>query len=198
MKIDRVVIAGEDRAHGDFLRRYCRQVGWTVVDEQFAPRGAGAASDWVIRTFPDRLEEVRGGGYPGLALLTAIDGDNRGRARRLSALADACATRGLRPLKEDDSAAILVPCWCIETWALFFESGTALAEDDKGAKSKAKRLFRPPHPGFAAPGVPRADAPRVWKPGPLAALVSGFASTASHASLPALDASRVAVRRLQV
>ena len=194
MSWDRVVLLYEDRAHGDFLRSLCRAQGLKVVAEHAAPKGRGAASDWVIRQLPERLIELRTGEYAGLGLLVAVDGDNRGRAARLTMMNYACASCGQDGLDGRDPVAVLVPTWSIDTWALFFCKDIVIPEHEP-SKSRGRKLFRPPHRAWRAPGVPVEDAPRIWKTTHLAALTRGFLSDRSDPRLPSLEASREDLRR---
>lgn len=193
MTWERVVLLGEDMAHRGFLVRLCREVGWRVALEDIAPRGTGSGSDYVIHRFPEHLQGVRAG-YPRLGLLVAIDGDDRGRDRRLAALRHQCEEQGLEPRGNLDAVAILVPVWSVDTWALFFSRGVVVRENEK-AKGKARSMFGPAHRGFLAPGTPVEDAPRPWKERPLAALAEGFLSDRSHPDLPSIDLSRADFRR---
>ena len=143
----------------------------------------------MIAAFAERLSEIVGGGYPGLGLLAAVDGDNLGCEQRLAALARACVERKVAPRRPQDPVAVLIPTWSLDTWAVFLCKNKVVPEDRK-AKRAAASLYRPLHPAYLAPGVPREDAPRGWRSGALAALVTGFLDGPSHDDLPSLDAAR--------
>ncbi|MCK6505654.1 hypothetical protein L6R53_20030 [Myxococcota bacterium] len=89
---------------------------------------------------------------------------------------------------------LLIPTWSIDTWGLLFCKGKALGEK-ASVKHKARSLFRPPHRGFRAPGVPTEDAPRVWKPTHLHVLLTGFLSDQSHPDHPSVDLARADLAR---
>lgn len=190
MTWDRVMLLCEDRAHLEFLEGVCEACGWSVVgDPEVQPKGKGAASGWVIKRLPDRLRELRSGAYPGLGLLVAVDGDNRGRVNRLGAIRLECERQGVSVLDPSDAVALLVPTWSIETWALFFCKGVVVPEN-RQSKLKAVRLFRK-----APKGLVPDDVPRGWKPDHLERLLTGFLGVDSHPELPSIDASRAEIAR---
>ena len=189
---DRVVLLGEDRAHREFLLELSVRAGWEVVDENFAPPGEGAASQWVLARFDELAREITDGSDPGLKLVVIIDGDGVRWAARRQELLKHCTV----PIPANAPLAFLVPAWSIDTWALFFHKDLVLDEDQK-SKPKAKNLYRSmPHKALA-PGVPQALPPPGWKPSVLAALVNGFLGDKFHGSLPSLAASREHFRRIR-
>ena len=181
MSWDRVILVGEDQAHREFLEGVCANLGWRVSQRHFAPKGKGDASDWVLGQLPERLQELQ---YPGLGLVVAVDGDNKGRAKRLNQITQKCADHDLPPLGSTIPVAILVPTWSIDTWALFFHKGRIISEA-KASKLKAKNLFTQKPPGMEADSFTKS-----WKADPLKKLVEGFLGTQSHPQLPSLDSSR--------
>lgn len=96
------------------------------------------------------------------------------------------------PVNPQDRAAVLVPTWSIDTWALFFFKDLVIPEDTR-SKPRSKALYFQPA-GFTSPGTPIDDAPRLFKPKPLGALVSGFLSDRGHPEIPSLDSSRQDLR----
>lgn len=183
----------EDHAHLGFLQGICRQRGWRVVDLDLAPKGDGAASAYVLRRFPEHLDAVRCGDE-GLGLLVAIDGDRVGPEGRAQGLARACVEEGRAPRQPADPLVLFVPTWSIDTWGLVFCRGETPGEG-ASVKPRARRLFQKPHRGFLAPGVPAEDAPRVWKPPHLKALLAGFLSGSTHPAHPSVDLARAELAR---
>lgn len=183
MTVDRVVLVGEDRAHIDFLRELASRKAWRIVDQHSAPRGRGAASGWVVRFLRNDCPPAS----PGLGLLAMIDGDNHGFIGRTTTL----------PLVTV-RCAVLIPSWSIDTWLLAFapKDPRTLAEHDKTAKRKARRLFAKPHPGFLAPGADAHGAPRNIRLDARRAAVEGFLTDRWEEELPSLGASRRALARI--
>ena len=188
----RVVLLGEDRAHRQFLTRLCERSGWRIEDEQFAPPGEDSASGWVLARFRDLVAQIDR--YPDLALLTCIDGDGKDYVERRRQL----VRRLGRPWPA--AHALLVPCWAIDTWALFFADEVVLGErgeEAKKAKQRAAHVFRRRASGTLAPGVPRdRPAPPAFRPEALVSIVEGFLGPSRHAELPSLDRSRASFRKL--
>ena len=185
----RAVLLCEDVAHEGFLKGLARAQGWAVADAHVAPSGRGAASGWVLRQLPQRLQELRAMAADDLVLVVAVDGDNVGVAGRDQGAHKALADASVAPIGAADPLVLLVPTWSVDTWAVYFCRDRVVYEG-KSAKSQAKGLFMAPHPGFRAPGVPAEDAPRFWRPADLKSLVEGFLGDDSPAALPSLAEAR--------
>ena len=117
----RVRLLCEDRRAERFLRTLCQRFGVKVLEIVIAPKGRGAASDWVLAQYPRLTRQHRSQKFQrNLGLLVHIDGDAAGVQARKSAL-DASLAASNPPLghrKHDEPVAIFVPTWCIETWLL--------------------------------------------------------------------------------
>ena len=113
----RVRILCEDRNTERFLRRLCDRFDVEVLRVALQPAGEGAASAWVRRQYVDNVVWLRSRSYQqGLGLLVGIDGDNRGRLRRLRELEDALRSAEQPPRSASEPIAIFTPTWSIETW----------------------------------------------------------------------------------
>ncbi len=53
-----------------------------------------------------------------------IDGDAEGVDARLKILENTCQEHGIDARKDNESVAIFVPTWCIETWFAYLEGQT--------------------------------------------------------------------------
>ena len=103
----------EDRAQEQFARELLTHLGAPRKKISFnvAPRGRGAASDWVLeqyRVVRHRARAVRNS-QPHLGFLVVIDGDDAGCAKRKVQLD---AKGG--PRDKGDRIAQWVPTWSIE------------------------------------------------------------------------------------
>jgi hypothetical protein len=114
----RFYVVCEDRAHEQFLRGLLEGRGlvsnWArEVRSLVAPKGRGAASQFVLREFPEVVNTRRSKSFQqSLGVLGMIDGDNLGSARHRQLL------ESLDPARATgERIAVLVPTWSIETWA---------------------------------------------------------------------------------
>lgn len=117
MAADRVWIWCEDWRQERFVR--------TLLTERFhidkrrvrffpAPVSK-CASQWVIKQAPMVFAKARATRHQaGLAFMLIVDGDDRGRADRMSSLFG-----GSRARPDDDRIVACIPCWNIETWLLW-------------------------------------------------------------------------------
>jgi hypothetical protein len=142
----------EDRAHEQFLRGLLEGKGlvsnWArEVRCLVAPKGRGAASQFVLREFPEVVKTRRSKSFQqSLGVLGMIDGDHVGSARQRQLLESLDPARAT-----DERIAVLVPTWSIETWAKALD-GKAVDEttdlkgftrDDRGLRD-AGRSWEPP------------------------------------------------------
>jgi hypothetical protein len=71
-------------------------------------------------------------------LIVMRDGDAQGVDARIKELMAACQAQGVEPRKDDDTVAIFIPTWNIETW-LAYLGGTDVDEGERNYP----RLARP-------------------------------------------------------
>ncbi len=126
----RLILLCEDRRTERFLRRLCERYNAKVQDVVVAPAGKQDASEWVKRQYPDLAAKWRSKNYQKtLGLLVAIDGDNHGVAARHSELDAELERREMRRRTAQESIALFVPTWSIETWLALLCGKTGLVED---------------------------------------------------------------------
>lgn len=135
----RVVILCEDQQHEVFLRRFFKNMGWTLRDLRRVPSppGQGSAEQFVRERFPLELKGLRSKGGEQVYLVVMVDGDARGIAARRDSLNAACEQQGIPPPRDTDRVLICVPTWNIEAW-LAYLGGEAVDE----TKSNYPRLDR--------------------------------------------------------
>jgi hypothetical protein len=138
----------EDRAHEQFLRGLLEGKGLVTnwareVRSTVAPKGQGAASQFVKQQFPEVVRVRRSKAFQqGLAVITMVDGDNIGGGRARELLSSLQPERGA-----SERVAVLVPTWSIETWVLALcgevvdeaTSHKSLAPDEKGLRMAAEQ-----------------------------------------------------------
>ena len=100
-----------------FTRLGTRVLGSPPEHVEKAPNGMGAASDWVIKRYPELMRRypLR---YPNenVALVVAVDGDNQGHRRRKLRFDEELSQRNMNPREERERVAICLPTWSVETW----------------------------------------------------------------------------------
>ena len=136
-----LVLVCEDRQHETFVRRFLKKAGWSArcLRVEIAPRGRGAADQFVRERFPKELRAYRTHRHRvARGLVVMVDGDQQGVAGRHNELARACEGEGVQPRKPDEQVAIIVPTWNIETWFAYLEGEGV----DEGRKDYP-RLNRP-------------------------------------------------------
>jgi hypothetical protein len=113
----RVEIVCEDSEHEAFARRLFERwyrVGRRRIHFTKAPKGQGAASQWVTKQFPDFARRARANRHQArLGFLAITDGDSVGFAERKTEL----LRHAVR--ESDDRIAMWIPTWEIETWVLW-------------------------------------------------------------------------------
>jgi len=121
-----LVILCEDTQHEAFVRRFLRKKGWSTrrLRVEKAPGGHGSGEQFVRERFPRELQEFRKKRHIAQALIVMIDGDASGVHARLEALMNACSAHGVDTRQDDESVAVFVPTWCIETWFAYLDGET--------------------------------------------------------------------------
>lgn len=133
----RVEIVCEDRRTERFLRRLCERFGVRVLRVEVAPSGRGSAVEWVSRRYPDDVRRRRSRSFQRfLGLLIAVDGDGAGVTRRKAEFAARLEEDGVAPRGADESVALFVPTWSIETW-LAALCGAPGVDEDRPLKNAA-------------------------------------------------------------
>ncbi len=146
------VVICEDQQHEVFVRRFLKAMGLIASIHQLrvepSPRGRGAAERFVREQYVDELKAVRST-HVATTLLVVVDGDAAGVNERLRQLDEACSRQGVPTRSPEDSVAVFVPTWNIETWLAYLDGETV----DESRKDY-RRLARPgdcqPHVGVLA------------------------------------------------
>lgn len=118
----RIEVLCEDTEHETFARRFFER--WHGIDRRRvrvtkAPKGQGAASQWVAAQFADFARRARASNYQRrLGFLVIIDGDNLGSDGRKRDL------EGHALRDPDVRIAIWAPTWEVETWVLWLTQTT--------------------------------------------------------------------------
>lgn len=138
MRSVQLVILCEDTQHEAFCRRFLSANGWSVraIRVEKAPRGRGAAEQFVRQRFPRELKAHRSRPV-SQALVVMIDGDAHGVEARLQKLDEACRNSGVEVRGPGARVALFVPTWNIETWLAYLDGETV---DE--ARSNYPRLTR--------------------------------------------------------
>lgn len=108
----------EDRTHERFFTRLGERLFHSppkLVER--APKGTGAASNWVLKRFPEMMRKYPRR-YPNenVALVVAVDGDNEGSRKRRARFDNELVLREMEPKRSTERVALCVPTWSIETW----------------------------------------------------------------------------------
>lgn len=127
------VLICEDRQHEAFARRFLREMD--IVKDLYqlrverSPSGRGAAEKFVEEEYVKELVACR---WPHVAstLLVLTDGDALGVDGRLRRLDEACRRQKVAARSLEDSAAVFIPSWNIETWLAYLD-GEAVDESRK-------------------------------------------------------------------
>lgn len=113
-----MVLVCEDKQHHVFVRRFLKQMRWSVnqLRIESAPTGRGAADHFVKARHVKELKALR----QGVALLTMLDGDAQGLNHRLRELDAVRGETGLSP-PDHNQVFVFVPTWKIETWLRYLD-----------------------------------------------------------------------------
>ncbi len=110
----------EDREMRSFFSRLGELVFGRRPDRiHVAPKGEGAAEDWVRKQYPSLAKTYRQFRHQNVALLVAIDGDRAGVTRRKRELDEALVKASMSRRTSDEAIAVCVPTWSIETWIVW-------------------------------------------------------------------------------
>lgn len=127
------VLLCEDRQHEAFVRRFLKAAGVVtnprmLYVEPF-PCGFGAADKFVEEAYVTELDACRRS-HVATTLLVVTDGDAAGVSGRLRRLDAACKRQNVAARSSEDSVAVFVPTWNIETWLAYLD-GETVEEDRK-------------------------------------------------------------------
>lgn len=157
MAIDRKKLRGKVLAEGRrderFFRVLLEHLGLRIENVRFetAPSGRGDAKAWVRAQYVAQVELLRRKRHQRLFLLAVRDGDEVGFVARKTDLDNSA------PRRDDESIAIPVPTWSIETWILALLGDESIEED-----ASRKLDFEKRYPGRAE-GQALRDAARAWR-----------------------------------
>ena len=179
----RITLLCEDRLQEQFFVTVCEEQGWQVIDRHVAPRGHGAASQWVREQFSERVMYHRRWPREQRALLVGIDGDNMGVSDRNTELDAKLRATGEQGRRMDEAIALLVPTWSIETWILFLHDGQVVPENQPSKEHLPARYKADKERGTLKSEVIR-QVRVAWTRGD------------SHPDLPSLEGGRAEVTRL--
>ncbi|HYO65769.1 MAG TPA: hypothetical protein VEU33_06770 [Archangium sp.] len=166
-----------------FFVAVCEEQSWQVVDRHVAPRGHGAASQWVREQFSERVMYHRRWPREQRALLVGIDGDNMGVSERQLELDMKLRAHGEHDRRMDEAIALLVPTWSMETWLLFLHHGQVVPENQK-----SKGLMPAKYKADKERGTLKSEVIRQVR--------AGWTRGDRHPDLPSLDDGRSEVARL--
>lgn len=115
-----VTILCEDIRTGHFARAYLDLRGFNPrkIRFKFSPKGKGAGEQFVREQLPNQLKAQRSNGYES-RLLVITDADNKTVRERCNQLDGEIQTQGVSPIRSDESVAVFVPKWSIESWLLY-------------------------------------------------------------------------------
>lgn len=123
-----IVLLCEDTQHEVFARRFLVAAGLgdpRRLRVEKAPRGHGAAEQFVRQRFPSELvEHRRTAASMAQVLIVILDGDNVGVDGRQTALDQECLAAGIETRRDDESVLVVVPTWNIETWIAYLDGQT--------------------------------------------------------------------------
>ena len=133
----RIEVLCEDSEHEAFARCFFDRLhGVDSRRMHFlkAPKGQGAASQWVVKQFEELARRAGAKRHQArLGFLAVVDGDNVGSSKRkANLLADV-------PRAPGDRIAIWAPTWEIETWVLWLTGAQVGGQDvDESRSFKAE------------------------------------------------------------
>lgn len=115
-----LVLLCEDKQQEVFARRFLNSIGWETrsMRVEKAPAGRGAGEQFVRERFPRELKAHRSRPV-SQTLVVMMDGDAEGPTARLQQLDKACREAGVAERARDESVAVFIPTWNIETWLAY-------------------------------------------------------------------------------
>jgi hypothetical protein len=129
----RVEVLCKDSEHEAFARSLFKR--WFGIDRRRfrvakAPKGKGAASQWVASQFPELARRARATRHQAkLGFLAIVDGDSAGAAARKAGFLSRA------PRSSDDRVAIWAPTWEVETWVLWLSECKVGGQDVDESRS---------------------------------------------------------------
>lgn len=138
-----IVALCEDKQQEFFVRHFLLAMGWgkkrwAAIRYETSPSGKGAASGWVLQSFPKELQYYRQHkNKVASALIVMIDADNQRVETRIKSLEDHCTRIGLPFRTQEEAVAIAVPKRNIETWIAYLEGCDVDEGQDYKAMGKA-------------------------------------------------------------
>lgn len=134
----RLLLLCEDRRTERFVRRLCGRYRIQVMQPLPSPRGKGAASAWVLRSYAALVRKRRSKNFQArLGLLVVIDGDNVGVKTRLQQLDEELDLAGIERRGSAEPIAVFVPTWSVETW-LAHLGGAEGIDEGKALKDEGR------------------------------------------------------------
>jgi hypothetical protein len=145
-----VVVLCEDLMHLNFVRRFLIQRGIKDrrIHGKISPSGRGAASQFVIETYPTEVQAIRSKPHLRAGLVAVIDADNQSVADRLRQLEQSLMQSGKSSRKADERIAALSPKRNIETW-IFHLCGNAVDEETDYKNRVSSADIKPSVAAFA-------------------------------------------------
>lgn len=137
----RIEIFCEDPRQEVFIRYVLVELGFSKrrMRFQIAPRGTGAAEQWVLAQYPEAVRRLRSRSYQhDLALLAMRDGDRPGFAARQAEMDARLQQSGLTPRAAVERIALPFPQWSIESWLLLLlgEPAAEVQEDKRAFEQR--------------------------------------------------------------
>jgi hypothetical protein len=117
-----LVLLCEDSQHEAFARKFLRGMGWDQrkFRVEKAPKGDGSGEQFVRLRYPEELSGLRqNSNRVKRSMLVMIDGDRFGYQERIRSLDAECEKEKVTARAKDDSVAVFVPTWNIETWLAY-------------------------------------------------------------------------------
>ena len=172
----------EDRVMESFFSRLGELVFGQRPDRiHVAPRGEGAAEEWVRKQYPSLAKTYRQFRHQNVALLVAIDGDRAGVSGRKRELDEALVKANMSARTSDDAIAVCVPTWSIETWIVWLCGWEGVTEIQPYKDSNEYTRARRKDEVSAKPAVAR------WTP----------VRTGEQDRVPSLTDARTELRRMR-
>jgi hypothetical protein len=129
-----VIILIEDKQQQSFVSRLLQELGYPVHKLKILPipAGEGSGEAYVREQYPIQVKSLRPRAqYQDVALVVAIDGDDRTVAERQQQLADQLVAATLNPRAAAEKIVHLVPCRNIETWIEYLGDITKAIDETK-------------------------------------------------------------------
>ena len=128
----RMILLCEDKQHEVFARHYFLNKGFQPhqIRSVVAPERKNA-EQFIRRTYPEEVKRYRNTQYRlAICLVVMTDADKYSVEERLRQLDQTLADSGQEKRQSNESIAIFVPKWAIETW-IHYLMGDAIPEDEQ-------------------------------------------------------------------